>query len=164
MDNKRREFIKKTAGTTAGLGFLTILGQGLSSCEEYWEKSQPLFGISESIKVNDYPVFSKKPNALIKTFGNLNNGVPVIIIKLDENQFVCYSSLCTHASCYADEENGSNNPESVYPSFAGYINCACHGSRFSFETGAVLKGPAQRPLKRYRTDYNPESDMLTIFF
>ena len=30
----------------------------------------------------------------------------------------------------------------------GTINCGCHGSKFDPASGAVLRGPAQQPLRR----------------
>jgi Rieske Fe-S protein len=45
-----------------------------------------------------------------------------------------YSATCTHQGCKVDAvENGR-------------ISCPCHGSAFSASTGAVVQGPATRPL------------------
>lgn len=43
---------------------------------------------------------------------------------------VAHTAICTHQQC----------------AIAASGNCPCHGSEFDVATGAVLKGPAQRPL------------------
>lgn len=45
-----------------------------------------------------------------------------------------FSATCTHQGCTVD---GVSN---------GVISCPCHGSRFDARTGAVVAGPAPRPL------------------
>jgi Rieske Fe-S protein len=45
-----------------------------------------------------------------------------------------FSAICTHQGC------------PVSSVAAGAIVCPCHGSRFDAATGAVLTGPATRPL------------------
>jgi Rieske Fe-S protein len=45
-----------------------------------------------------------------------------------------YSSTCTHQGC---KVSGVSN---------GRIQCPCHGSAFDAGTGAVVQGPATRPL------------------
>ncbi len=45
-----------------------------------------------------------------------------------------FSSICTHEGCtLAQVANGT-------------IDCPCHGSQFDAQTGAVVHGPATRPL------------------
>ncbi len=53
--------------------------------------------------------------------------------------FLALSQRCTHQKCNVD-----------YAPEYGIILCPCHGARFSL-TGAVLAGPAPRPLDRYAT-------------
>jgi Rieske Fe-S protein len=45
-----------------------------------------------------------------------------------------YSATCTHQGC---KVSGVSN---------GRIQCPCHGSAFNASTGAVVQGPATRPL------------------
>lgn len=45
-----------------------------------------------------------------------------------------YSATCTHQGCKVDAVKN------------GKIQCPCHGSAFNASTGAVVRGPASRPL------------------
>jgi len=52
-------------------------------------------------------------------------------------QLYAFDDTCTHAGCSL--ANGD---------LAGTtVTCACHGSQFDVTTGAVLRGPAQRPVR-----------------
>ncbi len=46
-----------------------------------------------------------------------------------------FSAVCTHAGCTVTDVAG------------GTINCPCHGSKFAMTDGAVVAGPAPRPLE-----------------
>lgn len=60
---------------------------------------------------------------------------PVYLRRLAGGDVVALLAACTHAGC---------QPEPM----ADRLACPCHGSEFSWE-GAVLQGPAERPLVRY---------------
>ncbi|MBC6609249.1 ubiquinol-cytochrome c reductase iron-sulfur subunit [Hymenobacter sp. BT188] len=51
--------------------------------------------------------------------------------------FKHFSLICTHAGCSVAHQAAS-----------GEFHCPCHGSKFT-ATGAVLQGPASRPLEQY---------------
>jgi menaquinol-cytochrome c reductase iron-sulfur subunit len=57
--------------------------------------------------------------------------------KSPDNQLIAFSPWCTHLGCaYRWETNRKE------------FSCPCHGSRFA-KDGAVIAGPATRPLDRY---------------
>jgi cytochrome b6-f complex iron-sulfur subunit len=60
------------------------------------------------------------------------NGKDIIITRPTETTVAAYSAICTHQGC------------TVKPA-GKELDCPCHGSVYDL-TGAVLKGPAQRPL------------------
>ena len=62
---------------------------------------------------------------------------PCILLRPEEDMYVAFSRLCTHASCplfYKPEEKR--------------LDCPCHGGAFSALDGSVLGGPPPRPLPR----------------
>lgn len=61
------------------------------------------------------------------------------VVKTADNNIVAYGPQCTHLGCAYHWDEGSKQ-------FA----CPCHASFFSIQ-GAVLAGPAPRPLDRYVT-------------
>ncbi|MCC9310550.1 Rieske 2Fe-2S domain-containing protein [Kitasatospora sp. RB6PN24] len=64
-------------------------------------------------------------------------GDAVYIVQPKAGRYTGLSSICTHAGCTVDPPKG------------GQLSCPCHGSRFDAATGAVLTGPAVKPLPRY---------------
>jgi Rieske Fe-S protein len=61
---------------------------------------------------------------------------PVVIVRGGPQQVHAFSAICTHEGCAVTSVSG------------GTINCPCHGSRFDVQTGAVVAGPAPRPLPK----------------
>jgi Rieske Fe-S protein len=61
----------------------------------------------------------------------------VIIVRTEESAAVVLDRTCTHAGCKVGELESS-----------GVTSCPCHGSQFD-STGAVVRGPASRALKKY---------------
>ena len=51
-----------------------------------------------------------------------------------EGEFKCFTAICTHQGCLVASVSD------------GTINCDCHGSKYSIETGEVEEGPATFPL------------------
>ncbi|MEZ0447498.1 Rieske (2Fe-2S) protein [Cellulomonas sp. ICMP 17802] len=47
----------------------------------------------------------------------------------------CFDAVCTHQGCLVGGVSG------------GRIHCPCHGSAFDATTGAVVQGPATKPLE-----------------
>jgi Rieske Fe-S protein len=74
----------------------------------------------------------------LKTIENMPSGLNLyeeLIIVKKNNHLSLYSRKCTHLGCRL--QKGENAP----------LHCPCHGSEFS-ETGEVLHGPAEEPLKK----------------
>lgn len=66
-----------------------------------------------------------------------------------ETTFDAFSMVCTHEGCTTAINNGER------------FECPCHLSRFASD-GTVINGPAERPLARLPTSYDPATDVLTI--
>ena len=55
--------------------------------------------------------------------------------------FYAFEDTCTHEGCSLAE---GDLEEAI-------VTCRCHGSRFDVSNGAVLRGPAQKPVETYQT-------------
>jgi cytochrome b6-f complex iron-sulfur subunit len=81
-------------------------------------------------------------------------GIPVdigndrAVVRTGASTFLALSRICTHQGC----DTAVRDDRFV---------CPCHNSMFS-ATGAVLRGPAERPLQRLALQYDPASGTLTI--
>ncbi len=63
-----------------------------------------------------------------------DSGQPAVLVHLSNGDFVAYSAVCTHQGCTVAYKGGQ-------------LACPCHGSVFDpANGGAVVNGPAQRPL------------------
>lgn len=65
----------------------------------------------------------------------LPDGSPAVVARPSTSTTACFSAICTHEGC------------TVAP-HGRQLDCPCHGSRFDAMTGAVVNGPASRPLPR----------------
>ena len=68
-----------------------------------------------------------------KTISTKVGGKAVVVSQPTAGNVVCLSAVCTHEGCV------------VSPSGTKLV-CPCHGAEFNATTGAVLKGPANKPL------------------
>ena len=66
---------------------------------------------------------------------------PIYVLRLDDANgrpvFNAVSPICTHRGCTVEAQSS-------------VLVCPCHGSTYS-RAGAVLRGPAERPLRSYQT-------------
>jgi len=58
-----------------------------------------------------------------------------------EGTFYAFGDTCTHMGCSLA---GGDLEETT-------VICPCHGSEFDVSSGAVLQGPARKPVETYRT-------------
>lgn len=133
---ERRDFL--VTGCQAGLGLCltALLGESCGTAAYFAQmtvetdkisvrKSEFQYLKKEAIQERSY-VFVKPAGAAF----------PICLYKKD-NQYTACLMKCTHKGCEV-EVQGSR-----------YV-CPCHGSEFS-TAGAPLEGPAERPLKTFKT-------------
>ncbi len=70
--------------------------------------------------------------------------LPALLVH-DRNGFSALSLVCTHLGCTLEDHAD------------GFI-CPCHGSRFDAQ-GQVLRGPAQKPLRKLRVEVLPDGNL-----
>lgn len=69
---------------------------------------------------------------------------PIVVIHLDNNQFVAYSAICTHAGCEVQFDPSMKD-----------IACPCHGAVFDpYNNAQVIGGPAPYPLQKIPIQYD----------
>lgn len=76
------------------------------------------------------------------------DGTKVNVVKTSGGIYA-FDDTCTHAGCSLarGELDGTT------------VTCACHGSQFDVTSGAVLRGPAQRPVRSREIEVQGQSIM-----
>jgi Rieske Fe-S protein len=123
----------------------------MAACESDVLKSSD---VAERLDIADEPALATVGGAAKRVFGTQNGGRPVIIVRMGEDEFLVLSSVCTHLGCEVNLP-GQRHEE---------ILCECHGSVFRKDSGAVLEGPADAPLRRFASEFDDDSGTLTITF
>ena len=116
---------------------------GMISCSEDEDPVPPPSGFDLTLNIED------SANAALKTVGGSIIKDNLIIARTGTNTFVALSKSCTHAGVTVNYDH----PNSRFV-------CDAHGSIFSI-SGAVEKGPANRALTKFKTEFN--SPNLRIF-
>jgi Rieske Fe-S protein len=66
--------------------------------------------------------------------GTIFAGQQVVVTQPSAGEFKAFSAVCTHMGCIVNQISN------------GTIDCPCHGSQYNITTGAVVAGPALKPL------------------
>jgi cytochrome b6-f complex iron-sulfur subunit len=134
---KRREALKTIGISTVSLaGAASIVG-----CAPSAQEGSRNVAAQGGVKVGKTSDFPKVGSSLEFDFG----GSPAIAVRTATAQanglsanglnFVALSRICTHLGCTIGLPDGTGN-----------MGCGCHGSVFQAQTGAVVNGPANKPL------------------
>lgn len=142
-NTQRRKFLTVSAKTGFCLACGSVVSTLLSACDTI-EQGEPV------IHLADYPELQTPGGAIKKRYSRLNNGEPILIIRLSRKEFAAYSALCTHKGV---EVRLPKN---------GEIVCPNHGSRFRVADGTVIDGKTIEPLKKFETFFDVQANMLRI--
>jgi cytochrome b6-f complex iron-sulfur subunit len=74
----------------------------------------------------------------------------IIVVRTSQSTVIALSEICTHQGCNVR-----------YDRVGKVFNCPCHGSRFSL-AGTAIRGPASSPLRKYVTQFDESTNLLTI--
>jgi len=80
------------------------------------------------------------------SFTDPATGDPAYVVQPTRGRFVAFDASCTHQGCpvqYAGSE----------------FQCPCHGAAFDAATGAVVQGPARRPLRAITIVAGPDGQL-----
>jgi Rieske Fe-S protein len=149
----RKDFIRLGAAVglgVAGSSVLVACGGGGEAAQDGGKKTkkeeQAAGGASTtspSVGAGD-PIVDAAfiPAGLAFSFNLAETGKPAVLVHLQDESWAAYEAVCTHKGC-----------EVAYQLESGRLGCPCHGSVFNpAQGGAVVQGPAQRPLQEIKVD------------
>lgn len=139
---ERRKFIKSSCNFCL-LGAAGILATNLSGCSP---AAYPVFKTEVNNNIIEIPLtlFDKAQLQFIRPKGLYHD----IAVHKKEDTYTALLLECTH------QEN------SLTPTGNGY-HCNFHGSEFD-KDGRVKKGPAELPLKKYKTSINQNNLIIHV--
>jgi Rieske Fe-S protein len=130
--------------TFLGAAAFAAAGAALSSCASI--ASLPVVPVNGSVRLP----LAQHP-LLLQPGGMLRLRLPqgsqrVYVLALDSGEYAALSPICTHLGCTV-EVSGAQ------------LICPCHGSTYD-RSGRVLRGPAERALRRFPTFVTPERELV----
>jgi Rieske Fe-S protein len=135
-DLPRREFL----GVCASLAALPLF----AACASVLVRQVPLTNGRVELPLTQYPELNEAGAALqILPEGESQ---PLLVLVGVDGTHTVLSTECTHRSCTVEAQTDR-------------IVCPCHGSTYD-RKGAVLRGPAERPLRRYRSQLTSDGVLL----
>ena len=121
----RHDFLKLSIRFLCGLGGFLGLGGLLRFLSYPFDPGTPSeFDLGEAVS---FPIGSSTIRA----------DIPAVIYNR-RGEILAYSLICTHLGCTVGESDDG-------------FTCLCHGSSYN-KAGEVVKGPAQKPLRRLRVE------------
>lgn len=145
MGISRKEFLKKAAIASGGIFFLPVLNN-ISGCSAGAEMTA-VSASQEGIITYNTPGKLKLPGAG-EMLEVADTGMKILLIRKDAEGFTALEPVCTHRGCELIKRKD-------------FLDCPCHGSEFDLN-GKVLKGPAEEPLRVFRTEFDGKNT-VTIF-
>lgn len=146
-------------GMLAGVG-LVGLASAITACGAVTSSSTPAAGnagttpaapassaaggASSSTATNALTATSKIPVGS----GMIFPEPQVVVTQPTAGEFKAFSAVCTHMGCIVNQISNET------------IDCPCHGSQYSITTGAVVAGPAPRPLPAKQIKVSGDSIFL----
>ncbi len=134
---------RRTLITTGGVAVLGTGAAMLTACAPAPLRTENGPGSSPQLPPVQAPVASPLPPgtelaqaAEIPVGGTAAvtvDGQDFLLARPTAGTVVAFSAICTHQGC-------------LVAAAGSEFDCGCHGSRFAAATGAVLQGPAVRPL------------------
>jgi Rieske Fe-S protein len=122
-DVTRRNVLRGAAVTGVALPLLAACGGGGGS-NTAGSSGGGGGGGGATLKTSEVPVGG----------GKILASDQVVVTQPTKGEFKAFSAICTHMGCTVGSISG------------GQIICPCHGSHYSIKNGAVVSGPAPRPL------------------
>lgn len=134
----RREFVERSVGAILG-------GSLLSACASLVTRTITPVDGTLRLALAHYPELTADGGSLKVIPRGADD--PIYVLALGDRRYTAVSPICTHLGCTVEIEEGR-------------LVCPCHGSNYDRE-GRVLRGPAERPLGRYRVELTTD-DVLVI--
>ncbi len=132
MTMDRRRFVSMcacAAGASAATGLLT-------ACASIAVRPVTAMNGRVQLALAQYPELTEAGGALrIRPDGAQD---PIYVLAVGDRRFAALSPICTHLGCTVDIQGDR-------------LVCPCHGSTYDRQ-GTVLRGPAERALRRYPVD------------
>ena len=123
----RRTFIQALVGFSV---FATLGGVLTPVIAYLWPPAQRTATKGERVAVGDEKDLPLGQGKIVSA-----GDKPVIVVHTAQGGVKGYSAVCTHLGCIV-----------AWQQSRGFIQCPCHDGRFNPVTGAVISGPAPRPL------------------
>lgn len=140
MTGSGRARRRTVLGVALAAGGGAVTAAGTTGCER--RDPRPNQDITE-------PVALGPAEAVPVGGARLYRAEKVLVCQPKAGEFRAFSAVCPHAGCVL---SALRDDKAI---------CSCHGSTFDPETGAVLQGPADKPLPELELDVETSDGAMT---